>query len=116
LGAFYALGHSLLEEYYWRWFVFGQLMELSRPLTAVTISATGFMAHHVCVLAVYFGWNSPAGFYLTAFCSLSVAVGGVLWALLYRRHGALYGVWLSHLLVDAGIFVIGYDLIWRSGF
>ena len=24
-GVFYALAHSLLEEYYWRWFVFGQL-------------------------------------------------------------------------------------------
>jgi membrane protease YdiL (CAAX protease family) len=115
LGAFYALGHSLLEEYYWRWFVFGQLADLSRPFAAVTISAAGFMAHHVWVLAAYFGWNSPAGAFLTAFFSLSVAVGGVLWALLYRRHGALYGVWLSHLLVDAGIFVIGYDLIWRSG-
>ena len=25
LAVFYALVHSLLEEYYWRWFVFGQL-------------------------------------------------------------------------------------------
>jgi membrane protease YdiL (CAAX protease family) len=115
LGAFYALGHSLLEEYYWRWFVFGQLSERFRLATAALISAVGFMAHHVCVLAVYFGWRTPAGFFLTAFFSLSVAVGGVLWAFLYRRHGSLYGVWLSHLLVDAGIFVVGYDLLWRLG-
>ena len=25
LGVFYALVHSLLEEYYWRWFVFARL-------------------------------------------------------------------------------------------
>ena len=25
VGVFYALCHSLLEEYYWRWFVFGEL-------------------------------------------------------------------------------------------
>jgi hypothetical protein len=30
---------------------------------------------------------------------------------LYRRSGSLYGPWLSHLLVDAAIFWIGYDLV-----
>jgi membrane protease YdiL (CAAX protease family) len=111
LGAFYALGHSLLEEYYWRWFVFGQLQALTALPTALAFSAIGFMAHHVCVLAQLFGWNSPLRLFLTVFLSASVAMGGVLWALLYRRHGSLYGVWLSHLLVDAGIFIIGYDLV-----
>lgn len=107
LGAFYALGHSLLEEYYWRWFVYGQLRNLMRPIGAMTISALGFMAHHVCVLTQYFGWMSA----WTIFFSLCVAIGGVLWAVLYERHGSLYGVWLSHLLVDAGIFAVGYDLV-----
>ncbi len=109
LGTFYALGHSLLEEYYWRWFVYGQMRTIIRPVLAVTISAVGFMAHHVCVLAQFFGWTSA----LTIFFSFSVAVGGVLWALLYQRQGSLYGVWISHLLVDAGIFAVGYDLVLR---
>jgi uncharacterized protein len=109
LGIFYALGHSLMEEYYWRWFVYGQLRGLTRPSLAVVISSLGFMAHHVCVLGLYFGWTSG----LTMFFSVSVAVGGMLWAWLYRRHGSLYGVWLSHLLVDAGIFAVGYDLVLR---
>lgn len=107
VGVFYSLVHSLLEEYYWRWFVFGRLQSLTWLPFAVGLSAVGFMAHHVCVLAVYFGWTSP----LTAFFSLAVAVGGVLWALLYRRYQSLYGVWLCHLLVDAGIFAVGYDLV-----
>jgi hypothetical protein len=37
----------------------------------------------------------------------------VLWAAVYERTGCLYGPWISHLLVDAGIMWIGYDL-WRS--
>src|SRR5262249_52691294 len=28
LATFYSLAHSLLEEYYWRWFVFGRLRRL----------------------------------------------------------------------------------------
>ena len=42
---------------------------------------------------------------------LLVGVGGVLWSLLYAKHKTLYGVWISHMIVDLSIMVIGYDLI-----
>jgi hypothetical protein len=107
LAAFYALLHSLLEEYYWRWFVFGQLRRLARPGAAIAVSSLGFMGHHVIVLGVYFGWASPA----TVVFSLGAAVGGAYWAWLYHRSGSLLGPWLSHLLVDAAIFAVGYQLL-----
>ena len=40
----------------------------------------------------------------------SIAAGGAVWAWIYERTGSLYGPWLSHLVVDAGIFIIGYDI------
>jgi membrane protease YdiL (CAAX protease family) len=107
LGAFYSLVHSFLEEYYWRWFVFGQLRGLLSSTNAVVVSSVGFMAHHVILLATYFGWSSPS----TYLFSLAVAVGGAYWAWLYHRSRSLYGPWLSHLLIDAVIFAIGYDLV-----
>lgn len=107
LGLFYALGHSLLEEYYWRWFVFGQFRRRVSLATAIGVSSVGFMAHHVIVLAMFFGWSSP----FTVLLSLSVAVGGAVWAWVYHKTDSLYGPWLSHLLVDAGIFLVGYDLV-----
>jgi len=61
----------------------------------------------VILLATYFGWLSPWTYLL----SLGVAVGGIFWAWLYHRSGSLYGPWLSHLLIDAAIFVVGYDLV-----
>jgi membrane protease YdiL (CAAX protease family) len=106
VGIFYSLFHSLLEEYYWRWFVFGQLTHLTRLLPAVVISSLGFMAHHVLVIGTYFGFYSPA----TWIFSLCVAVGGAFWAWLYHRSGSLLGPWLSHLLVDAAIFTAGYEI------
>lgn len=106
VGVFYALCHSALEEYYWRWFVFGQLRNRLRLVSAVAISSLAFMAHHVILLATYFGWSSP---WTYAF-SLSVAAGGAFWAWLYERSGSLIGPWLSHLVVDAAIFLVGYDL------
>lgn len=106
VGVFYSLIHSFLEEYYWRWFVFGQLSRLTRLVPAIVISSLGFMAHHVLVIGTYFGYFSP----VTWFFSLCVAIGGALWAWLYHRSGSLLGPWLSHMLVDATIFIAGYDI------
>lgn len=107
VSVFYSLIHSGLEEYYWRWFVFGALRTRTRFAPAAALSSLGFMAHHVLVLALYFGWANPATWLL----SVSVAIGGLLWAALYERTSSLAGPWLSHLMVDAAIFAIGYDLL-----
>ncbi len=112
LGTFLSVIHSLLEEYYWRWFVFGQLRSLLPLGMAIALSSLGFMSHHVVVLAIYF----PDHFWTAAVpLSLGVAVGGAFWAWLYERSGSIYAVWLSHLLVDAAIMAIGYDLLFGGG-
>ncbi len=106
-AVFYALLHSLLEEYYWRWFVFGQLQPRVGVPIAIAVSSLGFMAHHVILLATYFGWDSPLAYVF----SLGVAVGGAVWAWIYSWSGSLLGPWLSHLLIDAAIFLIGFNLV-----
>jgi membrane protease YdiL (CAAX protease family) len=107
LAVFYSLIHSLLEEYYWRWFVFGQLRRLIAVWPAIVISALAFMGHHVLVLSQFFA-ELP---WLAWLFSAAVAVGGAFWAWLYQRSDSLYSTWMSHLLIDAGIFWIGYELI-----
>ncbi len=107
LSIFYSAIHSGLEEYYWRWFVFEQLSQRQSWVLAATLSSLAFMAHHVILLAAYFGWNEP----LTYVFSSGVAIGGWFWAWLYKKTGHLTGSWLSHLLVDAGIFGVGYLII-----
>ena len=107
LGVFYALVHSGLEEYYWRWFVFAQLNSRVSLGWAIILSSLGFMAHHVILLTTFFGMAAP----LAYLGSLSVAIGGAFWAWLYHTKGSVYGCWFSHMLVDAGIFIIGYDLV-----
>jgi membrane protease YdiL (CAAX protease family) len=107
LAVFYSLIHSLLEEYYWRWFVFRKLRGLTALWPAILVSALAFMGHHVVVLGQFFEELPWLGWLF----SLAVAVGGVFWAWLYDRSGSLYSTWLSHLAIDAGIFWIGYELI-----
>jgi membrane protease YdiL (CAAX protease family) len=111
VALFYALMHSFLEEYYWRWFVYGQLRQWLGPFAAIMVSSVGFMLHHVILLATYFGWSSPLAYLL----SMGVGIGGLVWAYLYERSRSLIGPWISHMVVDAAIFWVGYELV-RANF
>jgi len=109
LAAFYCIAHSFLEEYYWRWFVFGRLREQTRPVVAGLMASLGFTAHHVILLHRLTGgsWGP------VVLLSLGVTAGGVVWAWLYHRTRSIYGPWWSHAIVDAGLMAVGYDLLWR---
>lgn len=107
---FLSVPHSLAEEYYWRWFVFGQARRVMPVWAAVLLSSLGFMAHHVLVLERFL----PGQWAAVALFSGCVAFGGAVWAVIYHRSHSLYAPWASHFLVDAGIMFIGYDLIWRA--
>jgi len=103
----FAAIHSLLEEAYWRWFVFGWLRRYLALPWALAISSVGFMAHHVVILSIYL----PGNFWLGVVpFSLCVALGGVIWGWLYDRGGSLIPVWISHALVDLALMLLGWDL------
>lgn len=110
LAVFYSAIHSLLEEYYWRWFVFGQLARGCRLPTAIVASSIAFAIHHVLVLGHYFGYLGPTAVFTWLF-TLAIIIGGAFWAWLYHASRSLLGSWLSHALVDAAIFAIGWQMI-----
>ena len=100
-----SLGHSLLEEYYWRWYVYGRLRRLVGPKTAYLGASLAFAAHHYVVLGCFF----PIWF--AAILGTGVAIGGGLWCWMYHKQQSLAGCWISHILVDGAIFSVGYYLI-----
>jgi hypothetical protein len=110
VACFYSTVHAFLEEYYWRWFVFGWCRRHVRLWLAVVLASAGFMAHHVIVLAVYFpgAWQFAT---VVIPLSLAVAVGGAVWCGVYQRTGSLTATWVSHLLVDAAVMLIGWDML-----
>jgi membrane protease YdiL (CAAX protease family) len=109
LALYYSIVHSFLEEYYWRWFAFRLLRRFVATVPAVAVQGAAFAAHHLLVLGIFFGWNSP----LAWFAAGSVAVGGAFWAGLYERSGRLRIAWCSHTLIDLGLFAMGYSMIFR---
>jgi uncharacterized protein len=112
LAVFYVAAHSLFEEYYYRWFVFGRMRAFLSLWPSVVLSSLVFMAHHVILLAAYL----PGQFWTAVIpLSLCVALGGGVWAWLYARTQSLYTPWFSHAIVDAALFAIGWDLLQRGG-
>lgn len=102
------LVHSLWEEYYWRWFVYGWMRRHMPMAAAIALSSIGFMLHHIVILGVYF----PDNFWMLALpFSVCVGIGGGVWAWLYERSEALYAPWLSHCLIDAAIMALGYVML-----
>jgi membrane protease YdiL (CAAX protease family) len=109
LAAFYSVIHSFLEEYYWRWFVFGRLRRGLPFETAAVVASLAFTSHHVLVV----GYFLESFGLLTFLVSLVVTAAGLLWAWLYERTGHLVGPWISHALADAALMWVGYQM-WRG--
>ena len=97
--------HSLIEEYYWRWFVFGQLRKVVPVFYAHIIAGASFAAHHLVITTQFF----PI-FFGILLGGLAGA-GGVILSVLYDRQKTLAGAWVCHLIVDIGIMAIGHNIL-----
>ncbi|MEM6459391.1 MAG: CPBP family intramembrane glutamic endopeptidase [Planctomycetota bacterium] len=102
--------NSMLEEYFWRWWVFERLREViggfrGADVAAAFGSAVLFTAHHIVALSVYFDART------TALASAGVFIGGLTWSLLYMKYRNIYACYVSHVWADLIIFGIGAWLI-----
>jgi len=107
-GLFLAVVHSFLEEYYWRWFVFGRLRQRLPVWRAHVLAGAAFASHHIIITTQYFplGWGIVFG--------SMVGLGGVLWSVLYVRQKTLAGAWISHVMVDLGILSFGHKILFGT--
>lgn len=105
---FLCLFHSLLEEYYWRWFIYGNLRRLIRPFNAHLVAGAAFAAHHIVIASQFF--PNPWGFILGGL----VGIGGIIWSIMYEKQGTLAGAWTSHLMADLTIMVIGHKILFGN--
>jgi membrane protease YdiL (CAAX protease family) len=102
--------NALLEEFVWRWFVTSRIADILPPtpqfpplaaITAAAISAVCFTIHHVFVLSLYFPIS------VTLLGSLGVFAGGLIWSLHFVRSKSILPGYVSHILADISIFILG---------
>jgi membrane protease YdiL (CAAX protease family) len=74
---------------------------------AAALSSVAFMVPHVYALATFLGPEQVTAIVVFTLCT---GGGSAVWCWLYQRSGSLYAPWLSHVVVDGALFVVGFDL------
>ena len=95
--------NSLLEEFFFRGFVFGNLKQ-NRSF-AYCFSAATFSLYHV---AMMIGWFSPALFLLVM---VGLVIGGMIFNRLNEKLDTIYCSWLTHMFANFAINTIGFMLL-----
>lgn len=97
--------NSLLEEFFFRGFVFVNLKKHSTRVLAYTVSSAAFSLYHVAMMV---GWFNIGLFVLVL---AALAAGGVIFNYLNEKHGNVYTSWFVHMFANFAINTIGFMLL-----
>lgn len=97
--------NSLLEEFFFRGFVFTNLKKLFGRGLAYWFSAAVFSLYHA---AMMIGWFSPLLFVLVM---LGLLAGGLIFNYLNEKADTIYCSWLTHMFANFAINTIGFILL-----
>ena len=105
-AAWWTLANALIEEYVWRNFVTRKCEALVPAIAAVSLAALFFTVHHIVALVGYLqDWR------VVLLGSLGVFLAGVIWSFFYQQTRSIWPSYLSHLLADVGIALVGWHLL-----
>ena len=104
-ACYWILINSALEEYVWRWFVVSKCKSLLPTTAAILVSAFCFTIHHIIAMQIYFN------LLVVSIASVGIFIGGAAWSWCYNRYHSIWPGYISHGIVDAAVFYIGYLLI-----
>lgn len=104
IGFYIIIFNSILEEYFWRSFIFEELYKTINPSLAYIFSAIAFSFHHV---VFFYNWFTPLFFAI-------VTVGLITYALImnfiWNKYKELFSCWLPHAMVDVIQVFIAYQV------
>lgn len=106
-GCFYwSFINSFIEECTWRGFVVSQCKILVSPVISVVLAALFFTIHHSIALYGY-----THNWIVVLIGSLGVFIAGVIWAWCYSFYKSIVPGYISHILADIAIAIIGWKVI-----
>ncbi len=97
--------NSLLEEFFFRGFVFLNLKRFLSTGWAYGISAVSFALYHVSMMI---GWFP---FWVFMLVMAGLVIGGLIFDFLDDKQGTIYTSWLTHMFANFAINTIGFLLL-----
>lgn len=94
--------NSLLEEFFFRGFIFLNLKKIASRGFAYTYSALAFAIYHVAIMT---NWFTPSIFILTM---IGLFVGGLIFNYLNDKSENIYNSWLVHMFANFAINTVGF--------
>jgi len=91
------VANALLEEIFWRGYIFSRLGKRAGLLMSVLISSFFYASYHFLTTVLLFRLSFAILF------TAAILAAGVFWGLLRYKTQSLYGPVFSHLLADMGI-------------
>ncbi len=94
------VGNSILEEIYWRGYLFSRLKKLTGSRNTVVLTALFYTSYHLITTITLF--SVAYGLLLSA----AIFLVGVFWACLRIKYDSIIPAVISHLLADLGLMLI----------
>ena len=104
-GLYMSFVNSLLEEFFFRGFIFLNLKKIGYRRIGYLASSLLFAIYHI---ANFQNWFSPL-LYILAIAGLFI--GGTIFNLLDDRDNTFFNSWFVHICADLAIVLIGYMIL-----
>ncbi|PIZ95495.1 MAG: hypothetical protein COX80_04345 [Candidatus Magasanikbacteria bacterium CG_4_10_14_0_2_um_filter_33_14] len=104
IGLYIIVLNSLLEEYFWRGFLFNNLEKFIKPWQAYLITGIAFSFHHVMF---YYNWFNVGFFILVTFGLTAYAI---IVSYVFKRYQDLFSCWYIHIFADLAQIFIAFKI------
>jgi uncharacterized protein len=104
IALYIVFGNSLLEEFYFRGFIFLKIYQKGSKLLAYLFSSLLFALYHVAIFATWFH------FWLILLAILGLFMIGLIFNWLNTKSNNFLNSWILHIMADIAVVTIGYYL------
>lgn len=105
VGLYITFGNSLLEEFYFRGFIFLNLYEESNKVFAYVYSSLLFAIYHIGIFLLWFN------IYLIILAVFSLFVVGLLFNFVNTKSKNFLNSWIIHIFANISINIIGFIIL-----
>ncbi|NQT59614.1 MAG: CPBP family intramembrane metalloprotease [Bacteroidetes bacterium] len=101
-GVYTIFVNSLIEEYFFRGFIFQELLKRGWHKPAYIISSAAFAIYHVSIFEAWFSTG------LMMVMLVGLFVGGLIFAYFVKKTESILASWLIHVSADLALVLFGF--------